>query len=81
MAVSAEEIISSIESMSVLELNELVKALQDRIDAGVGIAAARGDIAGIAALGLVGRIGDGRADRIRAGCRRPASAPSIRGPR
>ena len=48
MAVSTEEIISSIESMSVLELNELVKALQEKfgVSAAVPVAAAGAPAAG-----------------------------------
>jgi len=48
VAVSTEEIISSIESMSVLELNELVKALQEKfgVSAAVPVAAAGAPAAG-----------------------------------
>ncbi len=51
MPVSTEEIISSIETMSVLDLAELVKALQDRfgVSAAMPVAAAGGGGGGAAA--------------------------------
>ena len=42
MAVSTEELISSIESMTVLELAELVKALQDRFGVSAAVPMAAG---------------------------------------
>ena len=45
----------------------LLKAREDGVDAGVGVAAARGDVALFALGGLVGGVGDGRADRVRVG--------------
>ena len=45
----------------------LVETRQDGIDAGIGVAAARGDVTGFAPRLLEGRVGDGRADGVGVG--------------
>ena len=50
----------------VAEINgqRLVEARKDGVDAGVGVAATRGHVAGLAQGGLVGGVRDGRADGV-----------------
>ena len=45
----------------------MLEASEDGVDAGVGVAATGGDVAGLVAGFLVSGVGDGRADRVGVG--------------